>query len=500
MNRTFIVAAVLLVSVSSCSVTNKAYNPDKKYPKEALQQDFTLLRNILESKHPSLYWYTSKDSMDFYFDKYYKMIEDSMTELRFGWRVLAPLTDKIHCGHTSFGMSKAYNKWASDKSFPAFPLFMKVWNDTMVLSGNLNRKDSILKRGMFITSINGIKPRELTNTMFGYMTEDGISNNINYIRLSTNFPYYHRVVYGLRKQYDITYKDSTGIEKAIRIPLYEPVNDTTRKNRPRPSMKISKSERKKRRLQDLRSFAVDTTNNTAVMTVNSFGGSGLRKFFRRSFKTIQQDNINNLVLDLRSNGGGKINLSTLLTKYVTRHPFRIADSATVAARSLGPYTKYIKGRLLNNLGLFFLTHKRSDGRRHFTYWENKTFHAKNKNHFDGDLYVLTNGPTFSASTLLCNDLKGQPGITLVGEEAGGGWHGNNGVMIPDITLPNTKLRVRLPLVRLIQFNHVPKDGHGVMPDIYVGPDYDALMKGIDKKMEVVEELIKRKRSAVVSNQ
>jgi hypothetical protein len=493
MNRIFIAAAALLfVSLSSCSVTNSSYNADKKYPKEALQHDFTLLRNILEKKHPSLYWYSSKDSIDMYFDKYYSMIEDSMTELRFGWRILAPLTDKIHCGHTSFGMSKAYNKWASGKIFPSFPLYMKIWNDTMVLSGNLNRKDSILKRGMLISSINGIKPKEIINTMFGYMTEDGISNNINYIRLSTNFPYYHRVVYGLRKQYDITYKDSTGFEKAIKIPLYEPVNDTTKRNRPRPGTKISKSERKKRRLQDQRSLAIDTVNNTAVLTVNSFSGAGLRKFFRQSFKNIRKDNINNLVIDLRSNGGGKINLSTLLTKYVTRQPFRIADSATVVAKSLGPYTKYIKGKLLNNIGLFFLTHKRSDGRRHFTYWENKTFHAKNKNHFGGDLYILTNGPTFSASTLLCNDLKGQPGITLVGEEAGGGWHGNNGVMIPDITLPNTKLRVRLPLVRLVQYNHVPKDGHGVMPDIYVGPDYDALMKGVDKKMEVVQELIKKK--------
>ena len=493
MNRIHIaLTAVLLCSICSCSVSSKLYNPEKKYSREKLQQDYTLLRNILETKHPSVYWYTSKDSMDFYFDKYYHEIEDSMTEIRFGWKILAPLTQKLHCGHTSFGMSKAYNKWVDNKVFPSFPLYMKIWNDTMVLAGNLNRKDSILKRGMLITSINGIKPPELIGTMFGYMTEDGISNNINYIRLSTSFPYYHRVIYGLRRQYDVTYMDSTGIEKSIRLPLYEPTIDTAKRSKTSQYKRPGRSERKKRRQENDHTLAIDTVNNTALITLNSFSGGALRGFFRSSFKRIRKDDIHNVVLDIRSNGGGKINLSTLLTKYVTRQPFRIADSATVAAGSLRPYTKYIKGKFLNNLGLFFLTRKKSDGRRHFGYWERKTFYPKKQNHFGGDLYILTNGPTFSASTLLCNDLKGQPHITLVGEEAGGGWHGNNGVMIPDITLPNTHLRVRLPLVRLVQYHHVPKDGHGVMPDIYVPPNYDALMKGVDRKMEVVMELIKER--------
>ena len=139
--KSLIIYFFLLIVLGSCSVTNKTYSPYKKYTKQKLQQDFTLLRNILEKKHPSLYWYTSKDSMDMYFTQYYNAIEDSMTEQQFGWKIIAPLTDKIHCGHTSFGMSKAYNKWVTNKIIPSFPLFMKVWNDTMVVTGNLNRKD-----------------------------------------------------------------------------------------------------------------------------------------------------------------------------------------------------------------------------------------------------------------------------------------------------------------------------------------------------------------------
>lgn len=116
---------VVIVSFScffllSCAGTNSSYSPNKKYARQELQQDFTVLRNILETKHPSLYWYTGKDSMDMYFDRYYGAIADSMTEQQFGWKIIAPLTDKIHCGHTSFGMSKAYNRWTRNKRFASF--------------------------------------------------------------------------------------------------------------------------------------------------------------------------------------------------------------------------------------------------------------------------------------------------------------------------------------------------------------------------------------------
>ena len=478
----------------SCAATNKNYSPNKKYSKTELQRDYSLLRNILEKKHPSLYWYTSKDSMDMYFDKYYNAIEDSMTEQRFGWKILAPLTHQVHCGHTSFAMSKAFNKWARNKRFSAFPLFMKFWNDTIAVTANLNKKDSIFKRGMLITSINGINNKELVETMFGYLTEDGNADNVNYLRLSNNFPYYHRNIFGLSKEYSVKYLDSSGKEQTAKVPLFEYPKDSLKQTDILERPKKSRHQRRQERLNGARSLAIDTVNNIAIITLNTFSTGNLRRFYRRTFRYIRETGISNVVLDLRSNGGGKINLSTLLTKYVTRMPFRVADTSYAKAKTLRPYTKYIRGKFLNNLGLFFLTKKRKDGLYHFGLWEKKMYRPKGRNHFGGDLYVLINGSTFSASTLFCNDIKGQPGVKLVGEEAGGGWHGNNGIMIPDITLPNTHLRVRLPLFRLVQYNHVPKNGLGVMPDIYISTNYEALVKGFDKKMQVVMGMIKEKNA------
>lgn len=482
--------ALILYLCASCSGTKKAYNPARKFAPETLKADYRIFREILEKKHPSLYWYNSKDSIDFYFDRYESVITDSMTELSFAWQVLAPMTRQIRCGHTTVGMSKPYRKWSDGKLLPSFPLYMKVWNDSMVVTGNLHRKDSLFKRGRVITSISGVKSSEIIRRMFGYLPADGHAENINQVRLSANFPYYHRNIFGLKKQYRVGYIDNNGMEKEAMVDLFDPKPDSSRKKeKPPKQKKLTRAEK----LLAIRDLKPDSTGYFAVMTINGFSGGQLRSFMRRSFRKLRKDEMPALVIDLRSNGGGHISLSTLLTKYIRNSRFRVADSVHGQARSLAPYSRYMKGRLVNNTAMLFVSRKKKDGRFHIPYMEKKWFRPK-RNRYNGEVYVLTSGSTFSASSLFCHAVKGQANVTILGEETGGGWHGNNGVLIPEIVLPNTKLRVRLPLYRLVQFNHPPKNGTGVMPDILVGPDYRALVERRDRKMEVVREILREKRN------
>ena len=64
-------------------------------------------------------------------------------------------------------------------------------------------------------------------------------------------------------------------------------------------------------------------------------------------------------------------------------------------------------------------------------------------------------------------------------------------MIPDITLPNTKLKVRLPFFRLVQYQHVATKGTGVIPDIFIGPNPKDLLDRVDTKLKVVKEIIEK---------
>ncbi|MEO6329572.1 MAG: S41 family peptidase [Ginsengibacter sp.] len=482
----FLTSAFLL---TGCTVS-KNYSPDKKFSKEQLQEDYTLLRNILEKKHPSLYWYTSKDSMDNYFQQGYQHIEDSMTELQFAWKIIAPLTNKIRCGHTSFSMSNGWNKFIKNRKIPFFPLHLKIWADTMVVTANLNIKDSVIKKGYLITAINGISNHHLLQKMFGYMAQDGYADNVNYIRLSNNFPYFHRNIFGLYKTYSIEYLDITGVEKKALIPMYDPSADTLEKHKrflPGHVKKLSKRQR----LEWIRSLQIDTAQSTAILKLNSFAKGNLPKFFRRTFKRLHEENISNLIFDIRNNGGGDINNFVFLTRFISNSSFKVADTAASIAKNFRPYSRYIKAGFFDRLALVFLTKKGNDKKYHFGFWENRNIKPKQHNHFNGNVYVLTNGLTFSASALFCNAVKGQSNVKLVGEETGGGWYGNSGIMIPDIILPSTKLKVRLPFFRLVQYHHIAKKGTGVLPDVLVGPTVKDVRDNIDRKTAVAKEMIRK---------
>ena len=479
------------IILNSCTAT-KNYSPAKKYPAAVLQKDFVLLKNILEAKHPSLYWYTPKEKINAYFDRYYNVIKDSMTEQQFAWLAVAPMLDKIRCGHTSMSLSKKYSKWAKNKIVPSFPLYLKYINDSLVVYGNLNQKnDTIIKRGTVITSINGVTNNVMVKYMLEFLSEDGYANNVSYMRISGNFPYYHRNVFGLSKSYTVTYLDSLGKEQKAILPLYAPIIDTAIKASVKteivPKQKKVKITRSQK-LQQFRTLEVDSSKQFATLTINTFSEGHLRTFFRRSFKKLQKENIKNLIIDIRSNGGGRVGMSTLLTKYISKLPFKIADTVATQSRGVGGYGKYISGRFFNNIQMMLMSSKRKDGLYHLKRFENHLYKPK-QNNYNGKVYVLIGGNTFSASTLFCNAIKGQAYIKLVGEETGGGAFGNTGIMIPNITLPNTGVRVRLPLFRLVQPNYGQVKGVGILPDILVPPSYDALKNGYDKKIVLVKSLI-----------
>jgi hypothetical protein len=63
-------------------------------------------------------------------------------------------------------------------------------------------------------------------------------------------------------------------------------------------------------------------------------------------------------------------------------------------------------------------------------------------------------------------------------------------MIPDVTLPNTGVRFRLPRFRLVVDKNREKNGRGVMPDVPALPSPDAIGKGLDFKAAKARELIR----------
>ena len=208
---------------------------------------------------------------------------------------------------------------------------------------------------------------------------------------------------------------------------------------------------------------------------------------------LQKNNISHLIIDVRGNGGGSVTNSTLLSRYFANKKFKVCDSLYAVKRS-SPNERYIKDHFWSKLFITFFTKKKKDGNYHFGYFERHYFRPKKANHFNGNTYILTGGNSFSATTLFVGAVAQQENVTVIGEETGGGAYGNSAWLIPDVALPETGVRFRLPLFRLVIDKTVPKNGRGVQPEIASFPTVEVVKRGDDYKL-----LIKKDKETKTTN-
>jgi C-terminal processing protease CtpA/Prc len=502
--KPLILSVVVVICLLSACTSSKIYNYqfNQKTAAAPLQQDIIVLKQILEANHPSLYWYTPKDSIDAYFNNSILSIKDSLTEIGFRKKV-ATIVSKIRCGHTAVKASKNYANAAESNRYPLFPLFIKTWGDSMVAYGNLFIKDTVFKRGTIITSINGIANKQLLDAMFQLISTDGYADNFKSQVISNNFSLWYKLAFGVDSSYRIGYIDAFGNNKTATIKNFAPIKDTTKRKKdsivrkpvtpPIITKKPSKHQIKQLQLLAKRSLTIDSVTNTAFLRVGTFSGK-LQPFFRQSLRTIAQKNIANVVIDLRENTGGRVDNSTLLTKYFITKPFKTGDTIASITKNI-KYKKFIRNAFFYQFAMYVFSKKMADGRFHKRSDEVQMYHPKRKNHFDGNLYLVQGGLSFSAATLFVGSLKGQSNVTVVGEETGGGNYGNSAMFLPTITLPNSKLRVILPLYRLVIDRNRVKDGRGIIPNFQIAPSSIAIKNGIDLKIEMVKQLIDAKAKA-----
>lgn len=487
-----------ILILSSCSVSKSSFDPAKKYSPRQLSKDYAILRGALEESHPGIYWYTSKQQMDKYFELGKERIKDSLTEEDFR-KALSYVVSKINCGHTVTRPSKSFLRYRDTTINKVFPLSLKIWlggaNDTATVAANLIRKDSVLTRGVVVKKIDHKPIATILDTLCQYISSDGYNLTHKYQTLSNRggFGAAFTSVFGQKENYYIDYLGNDGVERTSMIPSYNPRADSNNRIAINRFARATRTERKRQIVRATRNLRFDSANRVAFMDLNSFGrGLQLKSFFNNSFKKIRKQGTQHLVIDVRGNGGGTVTNSTFLTKFIADKKFKVADTLYANTRN-SRYKKFIDGYFFNRIFMLFVTAKKRDGKFHFGYFERHYFKPKKNNRYDGNVYILTGGNSFSATTLFTQAVKHKENVTVVGEETGGGAYGNSAWLIPDLVLPETGIRVRLPLFRLVIDNKIPKDGHGVQPEVISIPTTDAIRRGADYKMDKVMELIRSRQ-------
>jgi len=215
------------------------------------------------------------------------------------------------------------------------------------------------------------------------------------------------------------------------------------------------------------------------------------------FKQIKGHGIKNLILDMRHNTGGDIRVAIRLLSYLADAPFSIVRDvkSRFPSAAINTATNYFDRERMNNLLLGYKITDKAGGWYHV---ESTPAMGKiygplplmAEDHFDGNLYVLIDGATFSSGALFTAALKSQrKNVTFIGRETAGNEEGCNGMVMQTLTLPSTKVVVDFPLMRVESVALNPIRGRGIMPDYPVNYDPMDIVIKRDRDLEKALRLV-----------
>jgi len=455
----------------------------RKFPPALLQADFDLLRQALEEAHAGMYNYTSREEFNRLFNDTAQNIREPMAENEF-LRLVTPLIESIHCLHTSISPSNEYRKQLDgQKSFLPIDLVFKAGRSYALRHLD---KGIPVPAGSEILAINGMPMAKITARLLGTIPSDGFIVTWKYRILDRDFPELYSLYIGCPESFRVDYMPPG--EKKSKTAVLSPVTEKVL-NSFRPGF----DEIYKKCLN----LEIVEEKKTAVMTIKTFVPGIIERwrldfhnFLDSSFSELTEKGIERLVLDLRGNDGGDSGYLTELLTYLINEPFRFLDRVDTP-RVRYSFLEY------TDKGIYF-------NRTHYRLWERdagggyrlrgkwgKTYSPKD-NCFPGKLAVLIDGWSISAAADAAALLHDHKRAVFVGEETGGGYRGNNSGDFLNLTLPITKLRVRIPIRRsFLAVGGDPFPGRGVLPDYPLEPSLSDLLSGRDPVKNLAIQLIQK---------
>jgi C-terminal processing protease CtpA/Prc len=451
----------------------------------AAQADFDLMRKALEEAHTGLYRFSTKAEMDKVFDAQRAKLDRPLTKFEFQ-AVVSETLARIRCGHT--GLTPDAETRAAAMDARMFPLRVLIEGRRLMVLSNATPDDQTIRPGMEIVEINGRKPGDILDRIMPMIPTDGDIETGKRTRVQRNFGRYYWLLVEQAGDFVVKARDTTGktvtaklagVKEADQAKNQNPVNAEAQAN-------IAKLEWSRENLS-LR-FLKDP--EVAQIRIRGFSGRDYPQWMEDTFKSLREKGTKVLIIDLRGNGGGADLYGAMLVSYLTDKPFRYFDHINV--KTITPSFKehsdwrvesearLREGTTPNPPGGFLVNAKGHLG---------VTEQPPGKYPFLGQVFVLIDGGTFSTAADFCAVTHHLKRATFIGEETGGGYYGNNSGVQAMLTLPNSKVQVRLPMFEY--WNAVPGyDGkrRGTRPDHVVETKAANLLLGVDEQLALASKL------------
>ncbi len=493
---------ILIISQFVEAQTRDTLNNFTLRPKE-LQEDFNFLRRILTETHPGLYRYTSKEAMTRKMDSVSALLNQPMEFYDF-YLALSDLIANVRCAHTYLVPKKKFETFYLDeiKTFPLMIFFIEG-KYYVTINGT---KDETIKPGDELVSINGQSVLDIRTKMKKYLWADGYNETFKEKAMfEAYFPLFYCLLVERCDWFDIVCKTENGQEVKLRLAA-QTFRETRKNFKNKVNRQILSMSNKRNKLDRKKGWrlSIREKEKVGLMRINAFGGGRdenearlkMRAFMDECMEKLSRANVQDLIIDLRYNGGGWDIQGVELFTYLIKEPARCYKRL----HSITDSTEFIK---LSDLS----QEDRKKMKQELKREADGTFSVKEEfsdqlkiqqpkpNHFTGQVYILANGSSASTTGEFIAYTKSHRLATVVGEESGSAHEGGNGGSFLHFSLPHSKIYFGTPLLAYEnEVIPVSQKGKGTLPDFRVPNNMQHILNGYDTQLNFTLDLIQKKRS------
>ncbi len=280
----------------------------KVYSVNEYREDLDQLSKMLREIHPNVFKFTSEKDFKQLVDAKKAMINEQTSYGEFAW-LCSEIIATVNCSHTSLGGFMQESKMLPPDL--CFPLQTRWVNEQLFVIGNQGNEDKVQIKDE-IVSINGRTPLDIMEEIYRHISTQGFiettKKHMFNIWSTKMIPY----AMDFPATYEIVVK---GKNEPILLNKAEYFEDLYND----PSVESCDALLCLEILEDHPA--------TAVLTVSSFdyyywgNYEEFEHFIDSSFSVLREQKIENLIIDVRFNGGGSAESSIYLLRHLINKPF-----------------------------------------------------------------------------------------------------------------------------------------------------------------------------------
>ena len=500
----------ILVSLILASCTSvKEYNKklEEPIPIVKLKKDVDFANKKLQKFHPNLYWYITKKQLDYKFDSLKQTIKQPLKPNEFFLK-LAPVIADVREGHLRLiplekRFTKKETKKLKDQKGTLGRLNYVIENNHLYVKDNTEKVGN-LKVGTELLKINDVPVAEILNKYRPLVTSDGYNTTYQKYSLARRFNTFFTLEYGILDSLKVETKLKDSLQTVV---LKRETKTKTEKKKEKQDQKLTEEKKTKGYNPITKSFNRNLQfllkdSSVAYIKIKSFSGTYSKKFYKETFATIKKAKTKYLIIDIRDNLGGSLAEINNLYSYFAKEKFKFIKDIEVSSRTSILSTDYLSNfpTLTKPLGVIsyplymmfsVISTKKKDGK----FYIKDLFPSKKPktNAYKGETYVLINGSSFSASSVISAKFKADHLATLVGEETGGANDGTVAGIYSTQKLPNSKMKLPIGLFLIqpnIEFSNTMK---GVTPNVEIIPTLEEVLQKKDVQLNWILNDINSKK-------